>query len=70
MVESYTAAAELCPKVLGKDVKAWEDWVFAFVQKQQLPVSALGLNCGLADVFVGHHPAPAYQVATAREIDL
>ncbi|GHJ85158.1 hypothetical protein NliqN6_1560 [Naganishia liquefaciens] len=35
--ESYAAAAELCSKVLGKDVKAWEDWVFAFVQKQQLP---------------------------------
>ncbi|KAI5452845.1 Vacuolar protein sorting-associated protein 41 [Naganishia albida] len=35
--EAYAAAAELCPKVLGKDVKAWEDWVFAFVQKQQLP---------------------------------
>ena len=39
-VESYAAAAELCPKVLGKDVKAWEDWVFAFVQKQQLPVGS------------------------------
>jgi hypothetical protein len=38
-VESYDAAAALCPKVLGKDVKAWEDWTFAFVQRQQLPVS-------------------------------
>lgn len=70
MVESYTAAAELCPKVLGKDVKAWEDWVFAFVQKQQLSVSAFGRCVGPADDFVGHHPALAYQVATTRSIDL
>ncbi|KAJ9117531.1 hypothetical protein QFC22_004381 [Naganishia vaughanmartiniae] len=34
--ELYDAAAALCPKVLGKDVKAWEDWIFAFMQRQQL----------------------------------
>ncbi len=42
---SFTAAAELCPKVLKEDAKAWEDWVFTFVQRGQLPVSTEPTGC-------------------------
>jgi hypothetical protein len=34
----FEKAAALVPKVLGGHKKAWEDWIFLFVQKHQLPV--------------------------------
>lgn len=39
IIGSFDAAAALCPKVLKQDSKAWEDWIFTFVQRSQLGVS-------------------------------
>lgn len=36
--DEFAKAAQLCPKVLGLDGKKWEDWIFVFVQKNQLQV--------------------------------
>ncbi|KZP00266.1 vacuolar protein sorting-associated protein 41 [Calocera viscosa TUFC12733] len=33
----FEKAAHLCPKVCRDNSKAWEDWIFIFVQKGQLP---------------------------------
>lgn len=33
---NYEKAAQNLHKILGDDVKAWEDWIFAFVQKKHI----------------------------------
>ncbi|KAJ7062940.1 vacuolar assembling protein VPS41 [Mycena amicta] len=33
---NFTAAARLTPKVCGRDVKRWENWIFLFQQQRQL----------------------------------
>ncbi|KAL6307128.1 vacuolar protein sorting-associated protein 41 [Sparassis latifolia] len=32
----FIKAAQLCPKVCGRDTKRWENWIFVFAQKHQL----------------------------------
>lgn len=32
------------PKVLSRDNKMWEDWIFLYVQKGQLQVCALNVT--------------------------
>ncbi|PVF96534.1 hypothetical protein CPB86DRAFT_807670 [Serendipita vermifera] len=37
-LRQYEKAAKLCPKVLGGDAKAWEDWIFQFAHAEELSV--------------------------------
>ncbi|KAI8897190.1 hypothetical protein BC833DRAFT_527326 [Globomyces pollinis-pini] len=34
--KKYESAAELCPKILGKDVKLWEKWIYQFAEAREL----------------------------------
>lgn len=35
----FVKAAKLTPKVCGHDSKRWEDWIFAFAERDQLQAS-------------------------------
>jgi len=39
-VKNYQKAADVCPRLLGKDSAAWERWVYIFGQAAQLPLLA------------------------------
>jgi hypothetical protein len=34
----FVKAAKLTPKVCGHDSKRWEDWIFAFAERDELQV--------------------------------
>jgi len=40
----YEKAAGSCPKILGVNAKAWEDWIFSFVSKGHIQVSWLPIR--------------------------
>lgn len=59
--QDFSAAAALCPKVFGSDVKSWEDWIFQFVQHHQLsaiipyiPIGKPKLGRLIYDMMIAH----------------